>query len=101
MLAARASHVNTQVRANLKSMRIALLYAERLSLRDKRDASCLRCWLGVEIPKPGPTLNVENAVGDDGVDTPAAVSRRLGIMPALQLVTMVIYFGNGAGGSPK
>ena len=65
-------------------MRIALLHAERLSLRDKRDASCWGSWLGVEIPKPGPTSNVENGVGGDGVDAPAAVLRRVRTMPALQ-----------------
>ena len=95
---ARVARKNANAR-KLKSIRIALLYAERLSLRDKRDASC---WpLAVEIPDPGATPNVVNGGGRDSVDAPAALRRRVRTMPAFQLITMIIYFGRGASGSSR
>ena len=92
---ARVARENASVR-KVKYLCIALRYAERLALREKDDASYLHQFI---IPKPELTSDVPNAVVGDGDDAPATVSRRLRTMPALQLITMIIYFGTVAGGT--
>ena len=93
---ARVARQNARDR-KVKSERIALLYAERLARHEKRDASQIdhiysnATSLNVDVPTRGSDSDTDRS-GGGGVKAPTATHRRVGMMPIMLIIIMIMFF---------